>query len=149
MEEPHELHPHPPVSHTYQVNLPHDIQHSPLIKSAAMPEFTGSIDHVVSPLTHGTLVDSSVWTDQLSAPTLSRFPVGPTVPVPETPKEIFKLFFTPALMEKIKEQTNKYEKQVYSPQLNNNWTETTVEELYAYFGFNFLMSLKVTIQSIV
>ena len=108
-----------------------------------MPDFT-STDHVVSPLTHETSVDSSVCTDQLSAPTLhpfaSRSPIGPTVPVPETPKEIFKLFFTPTPMEKIKEQTNKYEKQVSPPQLNN-WTETTVEELYAYLGFNFLMGL--------
>ena len=121
--------------------MPHDIEHSLHIESTMMPKIE---EHAVSRRTRGKPEDSTVWTDQLSAPTLhpfsSRSPIGPTVPVPNTPKEIFQLFFTPSLMEEIKQQTNNYAKEALSPG-QNDWTDTTVEELYVYFGFNFLMGL--------
>ena len=44
-------------------------------------------------------------------------------------------------MEEIKQQTNKYAREVSSPEELNTWTDVTVQELYAYLGFNFLMGL--------
>ena len=113
--------------------------------SPTRPDFSRRTEHVQSPPSRGTSEYCTVWTDQLSAPTLHSFtshsPVGPTVPVPETPKEIFQLFFTPDLMEEIKQQTNKYAREVSSPEKLSTWTDVTVQELYAYLGFNFLMGL--------
>ena len=43
--ESHDLHPHPQVSSTYKLNMPHDIGHSPHIESAMLPEID---EHSVS-----------------------------------------------------------------------------------------------------
>ena len=113
--------------------------------SPTRPDFTRRTEHVQSPPSCGTSEYSTVWTDQLSAPTLHSFtshsPVDPTVPVPETPKEIFQLFFTPDLMEEIKQQTNKYAREVSSQEKLSTWTDVTVQKLYAYLGFKFLIGL--------
>ena len=45
-------------------------------------------------------------------------------------------------MEEIKQQTNKYAREVSSPEKLSTWTDVTVQELYAYIlGLNFLMGL--------
>ncbi len=83
------------------------------------------------------------WKYKLSCPVILPFtdssPVGPTIQIPERPKEIFQLFFTEELMPMIVQQTNKYTQEV-SPS-GKVWVEVTAEELYAFLGFNFLMGL--------
>ncbi len=66
-------------------------------------------------------------------------PPGPTVSIPEVPKEIFQLFFTSELVTMISDETNKYAREVIAPRKSTKWTEVTVEEIYAYLGFNFLI----------
>jgi len=86
-----------------------------------------------------------VWKETLSVPRLHSFsnlsPPGPTVSIPATPKEIFQLFFTPDLMTSIADEMNKYAREVIPPEKLSKWIDVTVEELYAYLGFNFLMGL--------
>ncbi len=83
------------------------------------------------------------WEYKLSSPVIHPFtdscPVGPTIQIPERPKDIFQLFFTEELMAMVVQQTNKYAQEV-SPS-SKVWVEVTAEELYAFLGFNFLMGL--------
>ncbi len=39
----------------------------------------------------------------------------------------------------ISDETNKYAREVIAPRKSTKWTEVTVEEIYAYLGFNFLI----------
>ena len=74
-----------------------------------------------------------VWTEELTPIQIEDFNMtpGPKVAMPRSVKGIFFLLFTPALLELIVEQSNKYEK----------WTEMTVSELTAYMGFMLLMGI--------
>ncbi len=63
-----------------------------------------------------------VWKEALSAPTLHSFSdtsyPGPTVPIPETPKENVQLYFTPELVTMIRDETNKCAREVIPPLRN-------------------------------
>ena len=54
--------------------------------------------------------DSEKWTEDLRPITVHPFTsaVGPTCTIPETPLEVFKLFFTDDLIELIVEESNRY-----------------------------------------
>ena len=86
-----------------------------------------------------------VWTETLSVPSLHSFsdssPLGPTVPIPAMPKKIFQLFFTPELVASIRDETNKYAREVIPPEKLLKWMDVGVEDIYAYLGFNILMGL--------
>jgi len=83
-----------------QVGLPQvcpDSELSPHIESAADMDVV--INSTVTSATHTpeTAQSSAEWSNHLSAPPFHPFipgaSIGPTVPVPETPQEIFQLFF--------------------------------------------------------
>ena len=67
--------------------------------------------------------------------------IGPTVPIPQSPSEIFELFFTPAIMQDIVNESNRYAKQMMGDDKYQEWTPMTVPELKAYFGFCILMGI--------
>lgn len=67
-------------------------------------------------------------------------PVGPTVPIPTSELELFRLFYTNDICSFITEQTNLYAQQVLGEKCSE-WEHVTVEELRAYFGFMMLMGL--------
>ena len=50
-----------------------------------------------------------MWSRELSSVTMSPFqsPVGPTVPIPETPSDVFGLFFTTHLLQLIVDESNR------------------------------------------
>ena len=54
------------------------------------------------------------WTEDIQPVTIEAFnsPSGPTVSIPDSPRDIFNLFFTEELLEKIVEETNRYARQV-------------------------------------
>ena len=61
--------------------------------------------------------------------------------LPESPSEIFSLFFTPTIMSNIVEESNKYAKQMMGEEKYAKWTPITERELKAYFGFCILMGI--------
>ena len=83
------------------------------------------------------------WTDQLKEVTVNPFDqnTGPTVDVPDTPSEVFQLFFNEDLQEQIVDESNRYAKQVMGEEAYQKWSPITVEELRAFFGFNILMGI--------
>ena len=61
-------------------------------------------------------------------------PVGPAVALSACILEVFKLFFTPALVDLIVEQTNLYACQVMSDDQYAKWVDVDAEEIWAYMG---------------
>ena len=61
----------------------------------------------------GTITPSTavpqMWSRQLSPVTITPFqsPVGPTVPIPDTPSNVFELFFTTRLLQLIVDESNR------------------------------------------
>ena len=66
------------------------------------------------------------WSRTLSPIDIAPFvqPVGPTVPIPQSPVEVFNLFFTDEICTLIVEQTNLYAEQNLG---EDEWDEVTVE----------------------
>ena len=61
--------------------------------------------------------------------------MGPTVPIPDKPIDIFRLFFTPDLVHMI----NRYAGEVLSPLKKEKWQPVTTKEYEAFL--HRLMSL--------
>ena len=76
------------------------------------------------------------WSSTLHPVTINPFtsPVGPTVPISDSPLEVLELFFSADLMEKIIEESNRYANQVMGDERYNKWKKVTVEELKAFLG---------------
>ena len=66
---------------------------------------------------------------------------GPTVDVPESPLDVFELFFSDDIMTEIVEETNRYAEQVMGEERYREWRKITKEELKAFFGFSILMGI--------
>ena len=66
---------------------------------------------------------------------------GPTVDVPESPLDLFELFFSDDIMTEIVEETNRYAEQVMGEERYREWRKITKEELKAFFGFSILMGI--------
>ena len=83
------------------------------------------------------------WSDTLTPVTIQPFtsPVGPTIPIPESPIGIFKLFFTEDVLQAIVDESNRYAKQVIRQERFDQWTKITLPELRAYVGFCILMGI--------
>ena len=60
---------------------------------------------------------------------------GPTVDVPESPLEVFELFFSDDLLDIIVEETNRYAAQVMGDERYREWKKITKEEVKAFFWF--------------
>ena len=82
------------------------------------------------------------WSTELKPVTIPPFssPVGPTVPIPDTPLSIFEMFFTPSILRHTVSQSNTYAQQVLGDGFER-YEQLTVEELRAYFGFCMLMAV--------
>lgn len=66
---------------------------------------------------------------------------GPTVDIPESPLDIFELFFSDDIITKMVEETNRYAEQVMGEERYREWRKITKEELKAFFGFSILMGI--------
>jgi hypothetical protein len=55
--------------------------------------------------------------------------------------EVFELFFTADLQQKIVDETNCYAKQVMGDVRYSSWTKITREELKTFIGFSILMGI--------
>lgn len=88
---------------------------------------------------------SLAWSDQLKTLPIYPFnppnPVGPTITIPDTPLDIFHLFFDENLVDGIVQQSNQYALEVMGPTKFTKWTPITKEDITAFTGFHFLMGL--------
>ena len=69
--------------------------------------------------------------------------VGPTIAIPNSPLEVFKLFFTADLQQKIVDETNHYAKQVMGDVQYSSWMTITREKLKAFIGFLILVKINL------
>ena len=63
------------------------------------------------------------------------------MPIPDSPLDVFEMFFSPDLQEKIVKESNRNAEQVMSDEQYRRWNKITVEELRAYWGFCILMGI--------
>ena len=68
-------------------------------------------------------------------------PCGPAIPLPTNLHALFQVFFTPALLSLICNESNLFAKQVLNAEQYEKYTLITPEELLAYFGFMTLMGI--------
>ena len=82
------------------------------------------------------------WTTELLPLDIQPFTSahGPTVTIPDSPLEIFQLFFTNELLEMIAEESNRYADQVLE---KRKFNVISIEDIKAYFGFAILMGIVV------
>ena len=66
---------------------------------------------------------------------------GPAVPVPSSPLQVFRLFFTPAILEYIVTETNRYARLDMGEERYRKWDIITTEDLVAYFGIMIVMGM--------
>ena len=66
---------------------------------------------------------------------------GPAVPVPSSPFQVFRLFFTPAILEYIVTETNRYARLDMGEERYRKWDIITTEDLIAYFGIMIVMGI--------
>ena len=66
---------------------------------------------------------------------------GPNVSLPPSPLGLFRLLFTPYLIQLIFDNMNLYAEQVLSPENYLKFEKVTSLEIQAYFGFMFLMGI--------
>ena len=86
---------------------------------------------------------STLWSETLSYPIFPEFTgstQGPTLSLPDSPLEIFQLFFTPELVDLIEEQTNKYACEVMGEESYGKWVPVRSQEMEAFIEFSFLMA---------
>ena len=105
------------------------------------PSLCSSISSVLS--SPGTATLPTSWSSSLMPLNIKDFTssVGPTVAIPASPLEAFKLFFTTDLLERIVEESNRYARQVMGDERYDQWNKMTLEDLKAYLGFIILMAI--------
>ena len=88
---------------------------------------------------------STPWTKHLKKPHNHKFsplaPIGPTVPIPDSPFEIFQHFYTSELLDNIVVETNKYARQVMSSEKFSKFEPISKTDIEAFMGFNILMGI--------
>ena len=145
-QDPHEISQVPPISLLNPVSSDREAA-SPLLPAQTISHIPTTpppiqTTPIFQPVTSKV---TTPWSEELSVPSIHPFvppsPVGPTVPISDSPLEIFQLFFTSELMHEIQLQTNRYAREVMGPEKYAKWTEVTVAELEAFIGFNLLMGL--------
>ena len=84
-----------------------------------------------------------MWSTNLEPHTIFPFTssVGPTIPIPESPLEVFKLFFASTIMEVIVDQTNRYAEEVMGAEACVSWKTILEEDIRAFIGFSILMDI--------
>ena len=66
-------------------------------------------------------------------------PIGPTVPIQDSPFDIFQHFYTSELLDNIVVETNKYARQVMSSEKLSKFEPNSKTDIEAYIGFNIIM----------
>lgn len=87
---------------------------------------------------------SSSWSSQLERIDIQPLssPVGPTVDaIPESPLEIFELFFSSDLLDLIVEESNRYAREAMGDEKYTTWRKVTTDDIQALLGFSILMAL--------
>ena len=88
---------------------------------------------------------STPWTTNLKKPVFKDFypqePTGSTFAVPDSPSEIFIMFYTSELLDLVTVETNKYAKQIMTPQKFLKFTPISKLDIEAFMGFNILMGI--------
>ena len=84
-----------------------------------------------------------MWSTNLEPHTILPFTssVGPTIPILESPLEVFKLFFTSTIIEEIVDQTNRYAEEVMGAEAYVSWKTILEEDIRAFIGFSILMGI--------
>ena len=83
------------------------------------------------------------WSSRLQSIVIEPFstPVGPTTAIPESPLEVFQLFFGDDLVQVIVEESNRYAREVMGDEKYDTWRVITADEVKAYLGFSILMGI--------
>ena len=68
-------------------------------------------------------------------------PVGPAIAIPESPREVFEMFFSDDLMKLMVTESNRYAEAVMGNEKFATWTKITVDEMKAFLGFSILMGI--------
>ena len=91
----------------------------------------------------GVTLLTPAWTEQLTPVTIEEFTsrTGPTVNIPESPLEVFELFFSDDLLDIIVEESNRYAGQVMGEERYREWKKITKEDVKAFLGFSILMGI--------
>ena len=87
--------------------------------------------------------DDSTWSTTIKRLSVHPFTssVGPTQHISSSPLEVFDLFFSPDLMEKIVKESNAYAKIAMGDEKYEKWSKIIVDELKAFLGFSVLMGI--------
>ena len=82
----------------------------------------------------------STWSTTIKQLNIQPFtsPVGPIQDISSSPLEVFDLFFSPDLMERIVRESNAYAMSAMGNEKYERWSKMTVE-LRAFLGFSVLM----------
>ena len=68
--------------------------------------------------------------------------MGPTVDaIPESPLEIFELFFSSDLLDLIVEESNRYAREAMGDEKYTTWQKVTTDDIQALLGFSILMGI--------
>ena len=87
--------------------------------------------------------DSSEWSNKFKKTKIKDFTsdVGPTVNIPHTPIEVFRLFFSVQLIQMIVTESNRYASEVMGSEKYDTWNTFTPNDMLAFFGFAILMGI--------
>ena len=85
----------------------------------------------------------ATWTSTLKPVEVKPFtsPVGPTTVIPESPREVFEMFFNDDLMKLMVTESSRYAEEVMGNEKFATWTKITVDEMKAFLGFSILMGI--------
>ena len=109
----------------------------------------------LSPLPHPSPSDTSpsssmssspppaTWTSNLKPAQVKSFtlPVGLATVIPESPREVFEMFFTDDLMKLMVTESNRYAEEVMGSEKFATGMKITVDEMKAFPGFSILMEI--------
>jgi hypothetical protein len=84
-----------------------------------------------------------MWATTLTPVEVKSFdsPVGPTTAIPESPGEVFEMFFTDDLMTRIVTESNRYAEDDMGGEKFTKWTKITADEMKAFVEFSILMGI--------
>ena len=83
------------------------------------------------------------WSSRLTSISIQPFssPTGPTVAVPESPLDVFELFFPDDLVDFIVEESNRYAREAMGDEKYTKWVKVTAADIKAFLGFSILMGI--------
>ncbi len=135
----------PPVAPPTQSSTPITSLQSPLPPTQSTSSVATPTQSLATPSqSQPTSSLNLQWTSTLVAPEIKDFTgsaVGPTVPIPDTPLDIFTLYYTPDIVNTIVEESNRYAKQTMSQEKWEKFVPLTADDIQAFMGLNILMGI--------